>query len=434
MENNEPDVIAAPTVEPPDTSRSSKARGSFDLRGKRKKPRPVKIYALIALVVVLFIIAFIGGWSLVIGEMRQGGSEVDETKAKADATLSTPAPDDRGMKERRAEKLRELEEEQRKKDAEAAKKAEESAPPPATSTSKPTGRQQPGTTGNAPPAATEMTAAQRKLTGGVLMGAVINNPGGYARGMGGNQGESNPSGTQPPPGGAAGLPGGSIDASALTGNGGGSTSRGNLNDLSGVTFAPGQASLSPAGKYLLAHGTYARCAVYPEIITEQPGVIDCRLTEPLYSADGSTIIADASDRLTGVQKVALIAGQQNVFTTWTELETQSGVRARLDSLGAGPMGASGTKAWIDNHYAERYGGAIMLSFIQDALKAATAATQSSDSGGYTVNNSEQNVESMADKALNSTINIAPTGYILPGTVITVIVARDIDFSSVFENR
>jgi type IV secretion system protein VirB10 len=36
--------------------------------------------------------------------------------------------------------------------------------------------------------------------------------------------------------------------------------------------------------------------------------------------------------------------------------------------------------------------------------------------------------------LDSTINIPPTAYILPGTVMTVIVARDIDFSTVFENR
>ncbi|WP_426102957.1 TrbI/VirB10 family protein [Pseudomonas sp. PSPC3-3] len=436
MQNNEPGVISGPTVEPSENLRAEKARGDFDLRGKRNRPKPVKIYAAIGLLLVLFILAFIGIWTYVIGEMRQGTSQVDESKAKADATLNAPAPDDRGMKERRAEKLREFEETNRKNAAEeeeARRKKESSPPPPQTGThpSKPNQ----GTTGN-PQQPQPETPAQRKLSGGVVMGAVINNPAGYAMGVGGRQDGSSASGTPPQPGSPGsppGFPGGPVDASAL-GVGGGSSSRGSLSDLSGVSFAPTQASLAPDGKYLLAHGTYARCAVYPEVITEQPGIVDCRLTEPLYSADGSTVIAEASARLTGVQKVALIAGQQNVFTSWTELETQWGVRARLDSLGAGPMGASGTKAWIDNHYGERYGGAIMLSFIQDALKAATTATQSSGSNGYTVNNSEQNVESMADKALNSTVNIAPTGYILPGTVLTVIVARDIDFSNVYENR
>ncbi|KPX00281.1 hypothetical protein ALO75_200211 [Pseudomonas syringae pv. coryli] len=41
---------------------------------------------------------------------------------------------------------------------------------------------------------------------------------------------------------------------------------------------------------------------------------------------------------------------------------------------------------------------------------------------------------MANKSLDSTINIPDTALLLPGTVMTVIVARDIDFSSVFQNR
>jgi type IV secretion system protein VirB10 len=217
---------------------------------------------------------------------------------------------------------------------------------------------------------------------------------------------------------------------------GSSKTRGSLSNLGGTSFAPAKAYLAPAGKYLVKHSTYTRCALYTEIVTGHPGLIECRLTDPLYSSDGSTVIADAGDRLTGEQTVEMGQGQVSVFTTWNELETQSGVRARLDSLGAGPMGASGTDAWIDHHYMQRFGGAVMLSIIKDTLQAASNATQKngSGSGGYTVNNSEENVESMASKTLDSTINIPDTGYVLPGTVITVIVARDIDFSSVFENR
>lgn len=203
--------------------------------------------------------------------------------------------------------------------------------------------------------------------------------------------------------------------------------------MSGTSFSPGKAVLAPSRKYLLSHNTYTRCVLYTEIVTDQPSLIECPLTEPLYSADGSTVLADAGDRLFGEQSVEVRPGQVRVFTSWTELETQSGVRANLASLGAGPMGASGTEAWIDNHYMQRFGGAVMLSFIQDALEAAKNTTQKS-SGGYTVNNSEQNTENMANKALESTIGIKPTAHILPGTVMTVIVARDIDFSSVFENR
>ncbi|MFH7346883.1 TrbI/VirB10 family protein, partial [Pseudomonas syringae pv. tagetis] len=76
------------------------------------------------------------------------------------------------------------------------------------------------------------------------------------------------------------------------------------------------------------------------------------------------------------------------------------------------------------HHMQRLGGAVMVSFNQDALQAASNTPQkSSGSGGYTVNNREQNVESMANNALDSTINIPDNAHLLPGTEITVIVAR-----------
>ena len=433
MQNNE--ITPAPAI-PNDGGgaglQAEKARGSFDIRGKRKEARPVKIYAMIGLVVVFALLAFIGGWAYVVAQMRSGSSDVDETKAKADATLSVPTSKDDSMAQLKAEKLKQIEEDAKKEEAENAKKEQETAPvknspnrPPSKST--PTAPVNRGAN-----EAQEMTSEQRKLGGGVMLKANFNDVSSYSSGVAGSSDASGSSRPTPP-----GNSGAADDGSESMGGlgGGGASSRGSLSNLSGPGFASTKATLAPSGKYLLAHGTYARCALYPEIITEQPGIIDCRLTDPLYSADGSTVISEAGDKLTGVQQVQMVAGQQNVFTAWTELETAVGTRAQLDSLGAGPMGASGTKAWIDNHYMQRYGGAVMLSFIQDALKAASNSTQpSSGAGGFTVNNSEQNVSNMADKALESSINIPPTGYILPGTVITVIVARDIDFSSVFENR
>ncbi len=402
--------------------RADRARGAFDARGKRNRSRPVKIYVWIGVLVLAMVLGVVVIWASVLGQMTQSSSQVDEAKAKADATLDAPASQDDAMKQFKAEKLKQINEAKRKQaEEEERRKAIADAPPPSTAG---------GTTNGGPKDSPQVsTSEQRKLGGGVMQQAVVNDVSSYASAT---TGGSN-TGTRS----AAGNAGTGLvspePAVASLGEGGSSSSRGSLSDLSGPGFTPSKATLAPVGKYLLAHGTYARCALYPEIITEHPGVIDCRLTEPLYSADGSTVISEAGDRMTGVQKVKMVAGQARVFTSWTELETASGARAQLASLGAGPMGASGTEAWIDNHYMQRYGGAVMLSFIQDALQAASNSTQSSNSG-YTVNNSEQNVQGMAEKALESTINIPPTGYILPGTVITVIVARDIDFSSVFENR
>jgi type IV secretion system protein VirB10 len=406
-------------------SRSEKARGSFDIRTKRGGQRPVKIYLMIVGLVLAMILGFGGIWYYAIGEITAGSKDVDESKAKADTTLEAKTASDDSMKKYKEDKLREMEEDRLKQEREAAKKKQEEAskPPP----EKPAGNVKGGTK-DSPQLP---TAAQRKLTGGVMLKADLNDVSAYEGASKGAPDAAGQPGSDRPAGGS-----GDSDVPLASLDGGrGSSSRGSLNNLSGPDFTASRASLAPNGKYLLAHGTYGRCALYTEIITEQPGIVDCRLTEPLYSVDGSTVIAEAGARMSGVQTVEMKAGQVNVFTAWTELETTKGVRAKLDSLGAGPMGSSGTQAWIDNHYKERFGGALVLSLFKDVMTAVVNKSQSSSGqGGYTINNSEQSVEGIAEKTLDSTINIAQTGHVLPGTVITVIVARDIDFSSVYENR
>lgn len=434
---------------------SDKARADLGQLGqRRKKEYDKRIILTMALVAVLGLGAIVLILTLTLGNMKSTTSPVDESKVKADAGLQVdPAPDD-SMASARAAAIKhqqELEDKARRdKEQQDANRPDPKQDGTGQNTANSSNASQvdrsgpqayQGSQNQEPP---PLTPAQRKMMGGVVMSANLQNvtssgatvAGGYANEDRSSRASSSRSDSTPQR--QAMLD----EQAALSGAGGGglgdissSRSRGSLSNLSGTTFTPSKAVLAPKRKYLLTHGTYARCVLYTEIVTDQPGIIDCRLTEPVYSADGSTMLAAAGDRLTGEQSVEVKAGQVNVFTSWTEMDTEAGVRARLDSLGAGPMGASGTEAWIDNHYLQRFGGAVMLSFIQDALQAAANTTQkSSSSGGYTVNNSEQNVESMASKVLDSTINIPPTAHISPGTVMTVIVARDIDFSSVFENR
>lgn len=190
-------------------------------------------------------------------------------------------------------------------------------------------------------------------------------------------GTSGPAAGQPLAGGAGNAP--DVAQTGLSGGtGGGSSSRGSLSNLSGTNFPPTKAALAPSRKYLLAHNTYARCVLYTEIVTDQPSLIECPLTEPLYSADGSTVIADAGDRLFGEQSVEVKPGQVRVFTSWTTLETQSGIRANLASLGAGPMGASGTEAWIDNHYMQRFGDCLPCQLKRKCHDLAPLTDTNSD--------------------------------------------------------
>ncbi|RMN20025.1 VirB10 [Pseudomonas cannabina] len=429
-----PEPAAAPEQAPASEPASTQARGAFDVRAKRTGDAQNKKSLYLGLAGLVFVgLLVIGGlWYFTISQMKTTGSEVDETHVKKDATLDVNLGSDDSMKKAREAKLAaDKAEEDRRARAERDRLAKEEKDRRDANR----GSTDQGHAASVPPPPGQNTPVvetprQRKLGAAMF----VTSEDALGTGAADTQPQQ-PTNDQPslPPSLLADVQGGS--SSDLGGGESSTRKRSSLSNLGGTTFAPAKAYLAPNRKYLVSHNTYTRCALYNEIISTHPGLVDCRLTDPLYSADGSTVIAAAGDKLTGEQTVQVGPGETSVFTTWTEIETQSGARAKLDSLGAGPMGASGTEAWINRHYMQRFGGAVMLSFIQDALQAASNTTQkSSGSGGYTVNNSEQNVESMANKALDSTINIPDTAHLLPGTVITVIVARDIDFSSVFENR
>lgn len=417
------------------TARSNQARGQFDLRANAKGGNQAnsKLIMGIAAIVVVFLVIVVGGWILVYRQMKSGTVDVNEATAKPDATLTVDKGSDDGMQKAQAEQLRKLNEAEdvRKAQAERDRQAKERD---AKAAEDQRNAGQGGTGGGTSAGSdtgkdkeTPLTPAMRKMQPKLVVTAKLQDVSQY--GAAGSGGKSAGSGDTPNRQ-SGGQGDGGLDGSSD----GSSKNRGSLNHLSGTTFASTKAYLAPSGKYLVSHATYTRCALYTEIVTTHPGLVDCRLTDPLYSADGSTVIANAGDKLTGEQTVSVMAGETSVFTVWNMLETQSGTRARIDSLGAGPMGASGTEAWIDHHWKQKFQGAAMLSIFQDGMQALVNSTQKSSGSGYTVNNSEQNVESMASKVLDSTINIADTGHVLAGTVITVIIARDIDFSTVYENR
>ena len=116
---------------------------------------------------------------------------------------------------------------------------------------------------------------------------------------------------------------------------------------------------------------------------------------------------------------------------WTRLDNPSGVFANLDSPGTDQMGFNGIPGYVDTHFSSRFGGAIMLSFIKDFSQNLSARQGSSTNSGPTYNNSSQAGQDMAAEALRNSINIPPTLVVNPGTIVYVLVARDVSFESVY---
>lgn len=194
--------------------------------------------------------------------------------------------------------------------------------------------------------------------------------------------------------------------------------------------ADGYAMLRKNRKYLLMHGSNIPCTMLPRVITNYFSQPTCIVNEDIYSPEGIVLI-DRGSKVLGEQRTALKRGSKRVFIAWADIETPQGVSIKVDSMAADALGGAGVDAWIDNHWVERFGSAILLSGIDDMLEILASASGESDQN---FENSTNNASSMSQIALENSINIEPTGYIMPAKQVNIIVARDIDFTNIYEAR
>ena len=183
--------------------------------------------------------------------------------------------------------------------------------------------------------------------------------------------------------------------------------------------------------YLMKKGTNIGCTLDTKIVTTHPGITRCLVNKDVYSADGKVLLVERGSEIIGEQTTSLLHGQAKVFVLWNTVTTPHGVTLDIASPSADSLGASGQDAQVDRHFWERFGGAIMLSLIDDGLVIVGDKINENNSS-VSYDSTSDSIESMAAEALRNSINIPPTGYVNQGTLLNVMVARDVDFSPVYE--
>lgn len=184
--------------------------------------------------------------------------------------------------------------------------------------------------------------------------------------------------------------------------------------------------------YVLAKGTNILCTLDTQIITTRAGFTRCLITRDIYSANGKVLLLEKGSKIIGEQTAAMLQGQARVGILWNEVTTPKGVTVQLASPAAGQLGAAGVGARMKYHFWQRFGGAIMISLIGDLGDSYANRQNSGDGQRISFENSSEAAQDMATEALKNSINIPPTAYINHGTLINIMVARDVDFSGVYE--
>jgi len=203
--------------------------------------------------------------------------------------------------------------------------------------------------------------------------------------------------------------------------------------FAGETFTPTAAKVSKFDpNLLLAKGSYIGCSLDTKLVSSIKGGIVCTVSDNVYSSNGATLLIEKGSKITGFfQSGQMNDGLDRIFVVWQEIRTPNNINIPVFSGASDSLGASGIEGWVDHHWLERFGSAILLSVIDDALNVTVNGKRGSSNIDYT-ENSRETTRNMADTALQKFINIQPTLYKNQGDLVGVYVNRDIDFSKVYK--
>jgi len=184
----------------------------------------------------------------------------------------------------------------------------------------------------------------------------------------------------------------------------------------------------------LPKGAWFTCALKTKVISATSGLVGCQVQRNVFGDDGRVLLIERGSHLDGEYRIASVRpGTVRIPVLWTRIRTPLGVTVDLDSPGSGQLGESGLDGYVDNRWGERIGAAMLLSLIDDSVKLVIQdKANGRQADTIVLPSTTANTSKLAEKVLDSTINIPPLVYRNQGDIVGIYVARDIDFSSVYE--
>ncbi|MCI3135375.1 TrbI/VirB10 family protein, partial [Phenylobacterium aquaticum] len=178
-----------------------------------------------------------------------------------------------------------------------------------------------------------------------------------------------------------------------------------------------------ARDYRLSAGAHIPCVLETALDSTTPGYVTCLAPSDVYSDTGALVVLDKGTRVLGEYRTDLRPGQGRLFILWSRAVTPGGVAIQLASPASDALGRAGVSGDLDSHFWDRFGGAVMMSLVDDA--GAQIQTELGAQQGLRL------PAPASALALQSGLTVAPTLRKDAGALVSIFVAQDLDFSGVY---
>ena len=193
-----------------------------------------------------------------------------------------------------------------------------------------------------------------------------------------------------------------------------------------------RAALIGDRRFIVAQGTAIPCVLETALQSDQPGFTSCVMTRDVLSDNGQVVLMEKGTQVVGEYRGGLEQGQARVHVLWSRAKTPTGVIVELGSAATDALGRAGMDGAIDNHWWERFGSALLLSVVSDA--SSIGAQQLQQSAGVQANGTAHAPNQAAAIAVEQSAKMKPTLHKNQGEMVSIFVARDLDFSGIYKLR
>ncbi|MET4690697.1 type IV secretion system protein VirB10 [Sinorhizobium fredii] len=183
--------------------------------------------------------------------------------------------------------------------------------------------------------------------------------------------------------------------------------------------------------FVVAMGTSIPCVLETALASDQPGFASCLINRDVLSDNGRVVLMEKGTQVVGEYRGGLKRGQERLFVLWSRAKTPAGIIIALASPATDALGRVGMDGHVESHWWERFGSALLLSIVGDASSYVGRRLDESDVDAQDTTSAGQRAAAIA---VEQSINISPTLNKHQGELVSIFVARDLDFSGVYSLR
>jgi type IV secretion system protein VirB10 len=201
--------------------------------------------------------------------------------------------------------------------------------------------------------------------------------------------------------------------------------------LKPTTLEGVRAARLPDRHLVVTQGTAIPCVLETAMSSDVPGFASCVVQRDVMSDSGHVVLMEKGTQVVGEYRGGMRRGSKRMFVLWSRAKTPTGVVVNLASPATDALGRGGFDGHVDTHFWERFGAALLLSIVDDA---GAFASRSLAETNIEVSATQGAAGNAAAIAVERSIDLPPTLTKNQGEHVSIFVARDLDFSSVYSLR